>query len=420
MKSGERPIMPHVVRAQRSIIAPRRSSSCLVRGITKDRPTRARLVGDTYVISSRSAGSCCRSYSDAMARTPLARPGCVVTSLTRSPRSQISRSWSCRPLMYSAPVRAGMATPYATGLRYSRNPQGCRVTGGCALGGGRRRLRERHADRRVGFEGAPESELFANLPERGQHFLTEEADTRLRVRGRDEPIRRPESEDGRPRLLEQAPELRDHRLRRPRDDHLALDLVLEGRAAGIGPAPDRVLDEGRANRGREVARRGRPDRVREARELALHPHELAGGLHGLLLGLGGVAAPEVAAVLGAARVARLRRDLIVELPDPLGRLDGGAQRGVGGALLRRPPDPLLAEHARDPDPRVRPLQPHRPRVPHAVLVVRALPPERPRLRPRPDDQLVRPLEALAVGRGGDAGGGLLLTAAPHGPRHPTA
>ena len=32
------------------------------------------------------------SYSEAMARTPLARPGCVVTSFTRSPRSQTSRS----------------------------------------------------------------------------------------------------------------------------------------------------------------------------------------------------------------------------------------------------------------------------------------------------------------------------------------
>src|SRR6266446_3978269 len=50
MKSGERPIMPHVVRAQRSIIAPRRSSSCLVRGITNDRPTSRARVGLSFVI----------------------------------------------------------------------------------------------------------------------------------------------------------------------------------------------------------------------------------------------------------------------------------------------------------------------------------------------------------------------------------
>src|SRR5690348_10165443 len=46
------------------------------------------------------------SYREAMARTPLASPGCVVTSLTRSPRSHTSRCWSCSPLMYCRPVRA--------------------------------------------------------------------------------------------------------------------------------------------------------------------------------------------------------------------------------------------------------------------------------------------------------------------------
>src|SRR2546427_2174413 len=49
------------------------------------------------------------SYSDAMARTPLASPGCVVTSLTRSPRSHTSRCWSWSPLMYCRPVRAPMS-----------------------------------------------------------------------------------------------------------------------------------------------------------------------------------------------------------------------------------------------------------------------------------------------------------------------
>ena len=61
MKSGDRPIMPQVARAQCSIIARRCSSSGLVRGMMKDNPTRSPLVGDTYVIASRSAGSCCMS-----------------------------------------------------------------------------------------------------------------------------------------------------------------------------------------------------------------------------------------------------------------------------------------------------------------------------------------------------------------------
>src|SRR5881628_3572100 len=44
-----------------------------------------------------------------MASAPLRSPGWVVTSLTRSPPSQTSRSCACSPLRYSCPVRAGMA-----------------------------------------------------------------------------------------------------------------------------------------------------------------------------------------------------------------------------------------------------------------------------------------------------------------------
>jgi hypothetical protein len=157
----------------------------------------------------------------------------------------------------------------------------------------------------------------------------------------------------------------------------------------------------------------RPHRMRQAGELALHPHELPRVLQRLLLGLGDVAALQVAAVLGPARVAGLLRDLVVLLPDLLGRLDLGAERDVGIALLGRPDDRLLAEHARDPHPRVRLLQRDRPRVHHPVLVVRAFPPERSRLRPRLDDEVVRLLEALPVVGGIDAGGELFLPAAAH-------
>src|SRR5712691_9532851 len=46
MKSGERPIMPHVARAQCSIIVRRCSRSCRVRGTMNDNPTRCPLLGD--------------------------------------------------------------------------------------------------------------------------------------------------------------------------------------------------------------------------------------------------------------------------------------------------------------------------------------------------------------------------------------
>src|SRR5438034_628384 len=110
--------------------------------------------------------------------------------------------------------------------------------------------------------------------QRGQHFLPEQADARARVLVRDETVRRPEPHDRRPRLLEQAAQLRNHGLRRAGDDLLVLDLVLELRAARIRAATDGVFDERRAIRRREVPRRARPHRMREPGELALHPHEL--------------------------------------------------------------------------------------------------------------------------------------------------
>jgi hypothetical protein len=61
MKSGERPIIPQVERAQFSIITRRRSSSSPVRGMMKERPTRSPLCGETKVIAPRTAGSCCMS-----------------------------------------------------------------------------------------------------------------------------------------------------------------------------------------------------------------------------------------------------------------------------------------------------------------------------------------------------------------------
>ena len=64
-----------------------------------------------------------------------------------------------------------------------------------ALAGGRGRVGKRDADGRVGFEGTPQPELLADLTERGQHFLAEEADACLGIRARDEAVGRPESKD---------------------------------------------------------------------------------------------------------------------------------------------------------------------------------------------------------------------------------
>src|ERR1700719_5176421 len=129
---------------------------------------------------------------------------------------------------------------------------------------------------------------------------------------------------------------------------------------------------------------------------------------------------QIAAVLGPRLVASLERDLVVQLPDLLGRLDRGVERDIGIALLRRPDDRLLAQHAGDPHPRIGLLQWHRPGVDDALLVMRALPAERAFARPGRDDQIVRLLEALAVEGGVDARRELLLAAAADETRHQPA
>src|SRR5438552_7183428 len=204
------------------------------------------------------------------------------------------------------------------------------------------RLQEIDADRRVGLEWAPETELLADLTQGRQHLGAEQSDARLGVLVGHEAVGGPEPDDRRPRLFQQPAQLGDDRLRRAGDDLLVAELVLQRRRPRIRPPADRELYERRAIGRREVAGRARPHRVRQAGELALHPHELPRVGQRLLLGLGHVAALQVAAILGPALVADLGRRLVVELPDALGRLDLRAERDVGIALARGPDDRLLA------------------------------------------------------------------------------
>src|SRR5262249_39911098 len=164
---------------------------------------------------------------------------------------------------------------------------------------------------------------------------------------------------------------------------------------------------------RAVARRRAPYRVRQAGELALHPAELPGVLDRPFLAVGDVHLDQITAVLRAGGVAYFVRGLVVELPDALGVGDRRVERDVGVALLRRPDDGLFADNAGDPHPRIGLLQRQRPRVHHAVLIVRALEAERAGQGPCLDDQIMRLLEALAVEGGVHAGRQLLLPPAAH-------
>ena len=153
--------------------------------------------------------------------------------------------------------------------------------------------------------------------------------------------------------------------------------------------------------------------MREAGELALHPHELAGVFQRLFLGVLNVHANEVTEIFRTGDVTVFRGGLRVEFEDFLGVIDRGVQRDVGIALLRGPDDGFFRQHAGDPDPRIWFLQRNGPGIDDAVLVVGAFPAERAGFGPDFLDQVVRLDEALAVEGGVDAGGQLLLPAAAH-------
>ena len=152
--------------------------------------------------------------------------------------------------------------------------------------------------------------------------------------------------------------------------------------------------------------------MREAGEFTLHPHELTRVLDRFFLGFGDMDLFQQSMIIRPALEPRLSRDTIVKIPDLPRAIDGRVQRDVRIAVLRGPDHGFLAEHARDPDARVRLLQWHGPWVHHAMLIMRAFPTERTRLGPDLGDQIVRFLKPFPVIGRIDARGELFLPAAP--------
>src|SRR5262249_2150250 len=78
-------------------------------------------------------------------------------------------------------------------------------------------------------------------------------------------------------FFEDVAQLGNDRVRRSVNNPPIGDLLFEGRtpARALRP-PDREFDKLAAMLGREIARWGRPYRMRETGELALHPQELGG------------------------------------------------------------------------------------------------------------------------------------------------
>src|SRR5262252_8957705 len=136
--------------------------------------------------------------------------------------------------------------------------------------------------RGVRLERVLQAQFLADLAHCRHDLLAEEADAGPRIFVTDRAVIAPDAVDAGPGLFEHAAQFGDDRLWRAKEDTPVGNLLVKSRApARVLGAPDRELDEVAAQRRREIARRIRPHRVREAGELALHPQELAGVLFGL-------------------------------------------------------------------------------------------------------------------------------------------
>src|SRR5215469_4307295 len=167
-------------------------------------------------------------------------------------------------------------------------------------------------DRRIQLERVGEPQFLADLAHRRHYLLPQQADASPGVLVADRAVIAPNAIDARPGLLEDAAQFGDHGLWRAKKHAAVVNLLLEGWAAArVLGAPHRELDKVTTQRRREVARRVRPHRMRQAGELALHPQELSGVSLRLLLAVRDMDLLQVTAVLRARLVAGLQRDLVI-------------------------------------------------------------------------------------------------------------
>ena len=93
-------------------------------------------------------------------------------------------------------------------------------------------------------------------------------------------------------------------------------------------------------------------------------------------------------MLGAGFISGFQGSVDVDLFKPLGGFHDCAEVHVGVAVLGRPHHALWAAGAGEPNIWAGFLHGHNPRIDHPVLVVLSLVPERARLGPAFDDQVV--------------------------------
>src|SRR5437016_11318299 len=86
----------------------------------------------------------------------------------------------------------------------------------------------RFACRRIDLKGAGQFQLFGHLPDGRNHLCTHEAQAAHGVVMGHRTISIPEENTARPNVLQDVPDLRQHRLGCVRDDRVVLDLPLVG------------------------------------------------------------------------------------------------------------------------------------------------------------------------------------------------
>ena len=135
--------------------------------------------------------------------------------------------------------------------------------------------------------------------------------------------------------------------------------------------------------------------------MANRPHELPSDFDGLFVCVRHQAPQEIAEMLRPGLVAFFVGGIDVDLFQPLGGVHQGSQVHVGMAVLSCPDHTLRAACAGEPDIRVGLLHRDHPGVHHSVLIVFPLIPERPRLGPALDNQVVGLFEPSSILRRSD-------------------
>src|SRR5689334_9520595 len=115
-----------------------------------------------------------------------------------------------------------------------------------------------------------------------------------------------------------------------------------------------------------------------------------------LLGFGDKDLLQIAEVLAAGGITLFRGCIAIEIPQFYSRRECGTEADIGITMLGAPDHRLGANHAGNPDRRMRFLVRQRPRIHKAIGEMLTLPSKRSLARPGSQHQIVSFVEVLAI------------------------